>query len=345
MSDQNAQDLEIDFRAVRVETFSAAVLHAFGCPTAEVVARRIAVPAALPDFGVAVLGGIGVTENGTAHTLRCRSAWTLQPVQPDEVARISRRRCAIACGGDGAVLVISGPPQFIDDVRRLTAHLDTALHDYPPIEDQGVHAERRAVRFGRAVTSALHQFSDHATVPANLATVLDRCDSWVQARVADARHLLHRDGLHRLAAEWEQELKAWQGHDAPNVQRRVAQQLSEANATIPGGDADHIVCLFRGVPAEVAAALDAAPMSALHSAPHWGYETAIAVLPRPVAVSLYVHSALQGNLQAQPLVYAETVQKDRADLAALCGTALDLWDGGATVPPQMAWHAALAAAR
>lgn len=342
-SDQNTHDLEIAFQAVQVETFSAAVLQAFGCPTAEVVARRIVVPAVFGDFQVAVVGGVGVGDGGVAHWLRCRSAWTLEPVRPDQVGQITRRRCSISCGGSAA-LAISGPPQFVDDVKRLTGQLHAALEHHPPEEEHGVHAELRTVRIGRAIGEVLHHFAGHAIVPAALAAVLDRCDAWAQDRASAARRLLYLDGLDRLAAQWQREATAWQGYESPDVQRRVTGQISTAQAAIPGADDNHVACMFQGVPEAVAAAVDAAQVSVHREGTHPGVETAIAVLPRPVAVALHLHCALQGSLLPQPLVHAETVQVGREDLGTLCGTALRLWDGGA-VPPQMAWHAALASAQ
>lgn len=322
--------------AMTVGSSGAVMLTSWGCPTATCDHGQLRLPERFNDFGVAVVGDLAVGGDGVVHTSRCRSAWTKVPPSRLELPRIAAEPCQAGCGSE-ARLAVRGPADFTAAVTRLAAGVHRAVTDYPPARRPGVETELREVGFGRALAQAAARFADHAAAGPVLADAVEDFRHWATALVTEQTRRLHRDGLPRLARLIETQVDPVRKSDMYHAVRH-------AEHLLPGEPGDDLVCMFSGDIGFVEAALTAAEAVAFgEQGGPWDRVTAVALLPRDLAVLLHAdHAVRWSHAVDHPLVFADVPDPGRTDLLQLCRSVASVW-GRNSPNPEAAYRAAVSA--
>jgi hypothetical protein len=200
------------------------------------------------------------------------------------------RRCR--CQGDAAIVIAVEPQTFGTRLRRFTNQVTRAIGRNSRVTRGGVEADAAAWQFGEMVAGAVARFCDGAVIPPSLLGALDRCRSWAAGQAAEALGGLRRDGMDRLGAHLET-LTAPAVGDPPQVVPSHQRFRADAEGTVAGADGDDVACLFLGIGPLVDAAVAAAAASARRRARDFFTSgTAVAIVPRHVAVLFAAHYAI-----------------------------------------------------
>lgn len=327
---------------VAASEIAAALLAAFGCRSVATTEPSLAVGALVGADGLAVRGEVVVGPDGEVHQRSCPKATGCAPVTTADLLRMTgktscdtRSPCTQALLARGADPFCRQAWQFGRDVARAVTGCPELTAEAPE-----AYADVRRLQFGQRVGRALRRFGEQVCLEPGTRETVEACGRWTDRLSASAQQGLHRDGLRSL-----EEFLAGQRATAERLDlAEYRSRVSEAQRALPGDGDDHVLCMFRTSLPVVDVAVAAAPHAAstLCTTSWPGEVYAAAVLPRSVAVPLYVESGRM-SLGWPVMAGADVVDPTAPGLGQAVGTAVELWAQDPGLEPLDAWHAAASA--